>query len=337
MLANRFIIRNLDGDILREYFLVSAVISIIAIRTFLEVSNYPQIGTGNFHIAHMIWGGFSMMSAILIFISFLNKAAASTAAIIGGIGFGTFIDELGKFITKDNNYFYEPTIAIIYVIFIMLYLLARFIPSYRKVTDKEYLVNALEVIKEAVINDLDRNEKAQAKKYLRQSDQNDQLTVALLSLLNKFELIPPPRRHLIGRIREFGRELYVLLIRSQILLNIIVLALVIQAGSTLAFSFQVFLERPQLPFYEVGKIISSLISVIFVMLGIFNFRTSRITAFRYFKFAVLVSIFLTQFFVFYEAQFSAIFNLIINILVLLAIEYAIFEEQERSTTLKAHS
>jgi hypothetical protein len=41
------------------------------------------------------------------------------AAIVGGVGF--FIDELGKFITEDNNYFYNPAAALIYLIFIGLF------------------------------------------------------------------------------------------------------------------------------------------------------------------------------------------------------------------------
>jgi len=33
-----------------------------------------------------------------------------------------FIDELGKFITSDNNYFFQPTISLIYIVFIIIFL-----------------------------------------------------------------------------------------------------------------------------------------------------------------------------------------------------------------------
>jgi hypothetical protein len=40
----------------------------------------------------------------------------------GGAGFGCFVDELGTFITRKVNDFFSPTLALIHVVFIALYL-----------------------------------------------------------------------------------------------------------------------------------------------------------------------------------------------------------------------
>ena len=72
-----------------------------------------------------------MMVALLMIFSFLGRHIQRVAAVVGGLGFGTFIDELGKFLTEDNNYFFEPAIMLIYLIFIGLYLFLRSItPSH---------------------------------------------------------------------------------------------------------------------------------------------------------------------------------------------------------------
>ena len=73
----------------------------------------------------MLWGGLLMLAALVIVLSFLGRAAERVSAIIGGIGFGMFIDEVGKFVTSDNNYFFRPAASLIYVIFILLFLVAR--------------------------------------------------------------------------------------------------------------------------------------------------------------------------------------------------------------------
>ena len=106
MLFKTPFIRNLEAEVYRENFLVSTVVSIFVIRIFLKVTHYPSLGSGDFHIAHMLLGGLFMLSSIIILLSFLNKATVSVASVLGGIGFGAFIDELGKFITGDNDYFF---------------------------------------------------------------------------------------------------------------------------------------------------------------------------------------------------------------------------------------
>ena len=111
--------RDIDGGRWLESFLVSAVVSILGIRFYLEATGYPQIGGHGLHIAHMLWGGLFMVVAIVVLLAFVGKRIQQFGAVVGGIGFGMFIDELGKFITSDNNYFYEPTFALIYVIFIV--------------------------------------------------------------------------------------------------------------------------------------------------------------------------------------------------------------------------
>src|SRR4051812_6219463 len=122
MAKTKIFIRNLEAGKLLELFLVIAIASLLIIRFFLHLTGYPQLGGGRIHIAHMLWGGFLMLFALVLLFGFLGKTTRQAAAIFGGVGFGLFIDELGKFISRDNNYFYQPAVAIIYVIFIALFL-----------------------------------------------------------------------------------------------------------------------------------------------------------------------------------------------------------------------
>ena len=83
--------------------------------------------------------------------------------------FGLFIDELGKFITSDNNYFYRPAIALIYVVFVLFFLRLRTFERHRRASEDVYLANALVLLQDAAIHDLDLKEKNLLLHWLRSS------------------------------------------------------------------------------------------------------------------------------------------------------------------------
>jgi hypothetical protein len=105
--------------------------TVILVRAYLEMTGYPQVGDSTYHIAHLLWGGLLMFVAMVLLLIWANPWLLSLTAVMGGIGAGLFIDEVGKFITKDVNYFYRPAIAIIYVSFVGLFGVIRWLSRSR--------------------------------------------------------------------------------------------------------------------------------------------------------------------------------------------------------------
>lgn len=109
-----------------DTFVLAGVVTIFLTRAFLAISDYPQIGSDSLHIAHVLYGGAVLVGAFL-FLLLASKPNTLIAALIGGIGFGLYIDEIGKFVTQDNDYFYEPAIGLIYISFLVIWFVARLI------------------------------------------------------------------------------------------------------------------------------------------------------------------------------------------------------------------
>src|SRR5512136_725927 len=119
-----------------EHYLLMTLLgfaaSVILTRTFLELTGYPQLGSSQLHIAHVLWGGLLLYIAALLPLILVNRWALTTSAILNGIGVGLFIDEVGKFITRDNDYFYRPAAPIIYAFFLLSVLLFLYVQKPRQ-------------------------------------------------------------------------------------------------------------------------------------------------------------------------------------------------------------
>ena len=262
-----YFIRNIEIDHLFDNFLVSAVSSILLIRFFLGITGYPQIGGSNFHIAHLLWGGLFMTVAFLMLLAYVSRSIKFSASIIGGIGFGVFIDELGKFITKDNNYFYQPTAALIYVIFIFLYLAFRLIEKHKLFTREEYLINGLEMVKEAVLNDMNADEKKQAIEYLGKSGSRNAFVQSLLFMLKRERPVIASRPHLILRWIIFFRKIYHGLLKTKWFLNFVVIFFVAKSIFYILVMFitiaAIFVPSIDVQFRQI-EFLSSIISGLLV-------------------------------------------------------------------------
>lgn len=93
-------------------------VTVVVTRLYLELTGYPQIGGGEYHLAHALWGGLLLLLGGLVALLWSNDWVPRVAAVCVGVGSGLFVDEVGKFITARNDYFTPLAAPIIYGVFL---------------------------------------------------------------------------------------------------------------------------------------------------------------------------------------------------------------------------
>jgi hypothetical protein len=337
-----YFVRRVDAGRHLDIFLISAVVTVLSIRMFLAASGYPQLGGNGLHIAHMLWGGLGMLFALIILISLEGRLWLWLAALLGGIGFGAFIDELGKFITSDNDYFFQPTFAIMYLIFIGLYLLTRTLGRFADPSPDTCLVNAFDLAKEAVIRDLDERERVSALALLSRCDQDDPVVASVTRLVRDIAPVEPMRRGPLMRARSaltrtydwlIGRRWFAVLLVAGFavasLLDLVaaVLNLTDLSGVFAAASLK---EVPAAAFASLGSLMSALVAGGLVLVGVLSLRRARLSAYRWFERSLLVDIFVGTFFDFWINQLSALTALVVYLVILAVVRYMIHQERGRA-------
>nr|WP_040510265.1 hypothetical protein [Gordonia soli] len=189
------IVRSVYGTAAVEWFLIFAIGTILVTRAYLELTGYPQIGGGTLHIAHALWGGALMMLALVTGWLFLGPTTRILAIVMGGIGFGLFLDEVGKFVTKDNDYFYGPSAEIMYLLVVLILLISRIVRDVRRPTIAEAIANAAAIAADGVAHGLPTRRRQQATEFLQVAADNggDPETIAHIRALVEAGVDTPDR------------------------------------------------------------------------------------------------------------------------------------------------
>jgi hypothetical protein len=325
----RFAFRSADLGRRLDLFLVCAVGSVIGNRVFLIITGYPQLGNGTLHISHAIWGAAMMAVAIVFAISFLAPNNRTFIAFIGGCGFGWFIDELGKFITRDVNYFFQPTIALIYIVFIAMYLVFRGIQR-RVLGPDEALLNGLEALKSAAIGELSEPRRNAAIALLDGTGADGALAGQVRALLADESGLPDPDPNRFERAGRAARAWYLGMTSHRWFTRVVTWWFVVVGSLQLFIALALAADHNGIRgFEEWATVVSSGVSGALVVVGVVRLRHHRLSAYRWFERGILVQIFVTQVFEFAQEQLAGVFGLVLNILVWVAIRSMIRAEVER--------
>jgi len=150
----------------------------------------------------VLWGGVFLFAAALAPLLVANRWALDLAAVLAGIGVGLFIDEVGKFITQTNDYFFPPAAPIIYATFLLTLLLYLRVRHEPEPTVRQDLYAALDDLAHVLDHELDARRHAALRMRLvhareaARDHSHRRLAAALLEFVDSeyLELARRPRR-----------------------------------------------------------------------------------------------------------------------------------------------
>lgn len=297
-------------------FLVATVATVILTRAFLAATGFPQIGGGELHVAHVLWGGLLMALALGGLLSWSGPTARPLGAVVGGVGFGLFIDEIGKFVTADNDYFYEPTAFLIYLVVVVLLLVAEALHGRRPHHPSEYLAGAADHAVAGLAGGFTPRARAQAHDLLDRAGaiRGAEQVRAVLDVVDEDEAEVPNLIDIVSRA-VVGASARLVSARWVPVATVVVLV----ASSLGAVSRGLvawFAGADAAWWVVVGVLAGAVASTWSALSGLVVVRTDRWRGYLRFRRAAVISLLVTQVFVFRLEEWSAVFGLLVDLVLL---------------------
>lgn len=329
-----------DAYELLERFLIISASTFVGVRIFLALTGYPQIGGHGLHIAHLLWGGLLMMISLVVLFAFVGRDLRLIWVIGAGIGWGLFIDELGKFITSDVNYFYRPAVPLIYAIFVLLFIAFREIFRRAKSTPRGRVVEAMEILQTGIMRGLTEADRARLDTILAQSDTCLPVANMLRALLDdQTAIINKPSRE-VQLVARLSRA-YLAVSQSRLFIALVILIAVGVASTQFVELLSEIVRTPakvdgefRLTWFSAVKGVSTFLSAGLVLLGAFQARKDRVIGLRLMQAGILVGLLIGQVLAFYTYQILALWGLVFHLVALGVVNYAL--EQETQQAAESH-
>ena len=159
-------VRRRGAERYLQLTVLSFAASVSLTRLILDLTGYPQLGNGTLHIAHVLYGGTILYASSLLPLLYANRWAYTWGAILSGVGVGLFIDEVGKFITQSNDYFFPAAAPIIYSVFLLTVLLYVRIKKEPEPDIRCEMYTVLEILQEVLDHSIEPAEHDELKQRL---------------------------------------------------------------------------------------------------------------------------------------------------------------------------
>ena len=160
-------VRRKDADRYFRLNLLGFAASVTLTRFILEATGYPQLGDETLHIAHVLYGGVLLYVGSLVPLVYANGWAFTWSSVLSGVGVGLFIDEVGKFITQSNDYFFPAAAPIIYAFFLTSVLIYTRFAKGSPTNSREEFYAVLESLGSAIDHEIGPEEHGELRARLQ--------------------------------------------------------------------------------------------------------------------------------------------------------------------------
>ena len=324
--------------------MISSLVTLLVTRYYLQLRGWPTISFGVWHIAHANWGGMLMIIGSMLTLVFHGEKIRKTSAVVSGMGWGLFIDEVGKYITKNNDYWFQPAIIIIYISFIILYLIYRHLENSQPQDNKTLLYSVINRLEDAGENELDENKKQETIKKLnkiirREKDLNIKNLAKDLKLFFEKQKAKKVSKNNWWQIliAKTGYYSYNKFFKTKLVIFGLSAFTGVWAIDKIQETVRILINPQKMQMIQkfndsydlisksdfymmVGKIFFDSVTAVFFVVGIFFMMTRRkFKGLKFFQMGLIVSIFLSSVFKLYFEQFSEVWVIVTSIILFFVI------------------